>query len=102
MNNCASPEGTTRYRERFKDAAPGYFREAQDLICSSIGIGTYLGNPDEETDRRYAEAVVRAVELGANVIDTATNYRYQRSELSIGAALNGLKKTRLSRREKNI
>ena len=36
------------------------------------------------------EAVTRAVELGANVIDTAANYRFQRSERSIGAALRQL------------
>jgi len=57
---------------------------------SSIGVGTYLGQPDEQTDRRYTEAVVRAVELGVNVIDTAANYRFQRSERSIGAALTEL------------
>ena len=90
FEGCATQLGTTRYRERFKDAAPDHFREAQDLFCSSIGIGTYLGNPDDETDQRYAEAVVRAVELSANVIDTAANYRFQRSELSIGAALGEL------------
>jgi aryl-alcohol dehydrogenase-like predicted oxidoreductase len=89
-NNCATLEGTARYRERFKDAAPAHFREAHGVSFSSIGIGTYLGNPDEETDRRYAAAVVRAVELGANVIDTAANYRFQRSELSIGVALSEL------------
>ncbi len=33
---------------------------------------------------------MRAVELGVNVIDTAANYRFQRSERSIGAALKGL------------
>ena len=33
---------------------------------------------------------MRAVELGANVIDTAANYRFQRSERSIGGALNEL------------
>src|SRR5437763_1955442 len=90
FEGCATQLGTARYRERFQDAAPGHFREAQNLSFSSIGIGTYLGNPDDETDRRYAEAVVRAVELGANVIDTAANYRFQRSELSIGAALSEL------------
>jgi len=90
FEGCATQLGTARYRERFQDAAPGHFREAKDLSFSSIGIGTYLGNPDDETDRRYAEAVVRAVELGANVIDTAANYRFQRSELSIGAALSEL------------
>ncbi len=87
FEGCATQLGTAHYRERFKDAASGHFREAQNLLFSSIGIGTYLVNPDDETDRLYAEAVVRAVELGANVIDTAANYRFQRSELSIGAAL---------------
>ena len=82
--------GTARYRARFENAAEGHFRQAQDLWMSSIGIGTYLGQPDEQTDGRYTTAVVRAVELGANVIDTAANYRFQRSERSIGAALTEL------------
>jgi aryl-alcohol dehydrogenase-like predicted oxidoreductase len=34
--------------------------------------------------------VVRAVQLGINVIDTAANYRFQRSERSIGRALKTL------------
>src|ERR1043166_9107593 len=54
---------------------------------SSIGIGTYLGNADDTTDANYTDAVVRAVQLGVNVIDPAANYRFQRSERSIGAAL---------------
>ena len=57
---------------------------------SPIGIGTYLGNADEATDRNYVNAIVRAVQLGVNVIDTAANYRFQRSERSIGAALKTL------------
>jgi aryl-alcohol dehydrogenase-like predicted oxidoreductase len=86
--NCATTEGTKRYYERFADrAANGHFRKQQDLVLSSIGIGTYLGNPDEATDANYTDAVVRAVQLGANVIDSAANYRYQRSERSIGEAL---------------
>jgi aryl-alcohol dehydrogenase-like predicted oxidoreductase len=89
-NDCAKMDGTARYRARFKDAAEGHFRQAQDLWMSSIGVGTYLGQPDEQTDRRYTEAVVRTVELGVNVIDTAANYRFQRSERSIGAALTEL------------
>jgi aryl-alcohol dehydrogenase-like predicted oxidoreductase len=88
-------EGTTRYRERFKDiAAPKHFRQQQDLWLSSIGIGTYLGNADDETDARYTGAIARAVELGANVIDTAANYRFQRSERSIGMALLQLTETK--------
>jgi aryl-alcohol dehydrogenase-like predicted oxidoreductase len=89
--NCATTEGTKRYYERFADrAANGHFRKQQDLVLSSIGIGTYLGNPDEATDANYTDAVVRAVQLGANVIDSAANYRYQRSERSIGEALQTL------------
>lgn len=57
------------------------------LVLSSIGIGTYLGNADEATDLSYTRAIVRAVQLGVNVIDTAANYRFQRSERSIGEAL---------------
>ncbi len=100
LNGCATLEGTARYRERFREvAAEGHFRKSQDLWFSSIGVGTYLGEADEETDKRYIEAIVRAVELGANVIDTAANYRFQRSERSIGVALQELTKRGFARDE---
>ncbi len=87
----ATPEGTSRYQDRFQaTAADRHFRNAQSLSLSSLGIGTYLGNPDEATDKRYADAVVRSVQLGMNVIDSAANYRFQRSERSIGQALRTL------------
>ena len=86
-SNCATPEGTARYRDRFSTRA---FREQQGLFLSPIGIGTYLGNADEATDANYTRAVVRAVQLGVNVIDSAANYRFQRSERSIGQALQTL------------
>ena len=85
---CATPEGTARYRERFADRlAPNHFSRQHGLVLSSIGIGTYLGNADEATDLAYTRSVVRAVQLGVNVVDTAANYRFQRSERSIGQAL---------------
>jgi aryl-alcohol dehydrogenase-like predicted oxidoreductase len=93
IEGYATGEGTTRYRDRLigdDRAVAEHFRRARELWLSSIGIGTYLGQWDEETDRRYEEAVARAVALGANVIDTAANYRFQRSERSIGAALRRL------------
>jgi aryl-alcohol dehydrogenase-like predicted oxidoreductase len=100
LNGCASLEGTARYRERFQGvAAENHFRRAQNLWLSSIGVGTYLGEANAETDARYTEAVVRAVELGANVIDTAANYRFQRSERSIGAALSELAERGFARDE---
>ena len=86
----ATEEGTRHYRDRFSNAAAGYFREQQSLTLSSIGIGTYLGNADSKTDASYTESVVRAVQLGANVIDSAANYRFQRSERNIGEALKRL------------
>lgn len=90
-STCATREGTETYRQRFAAAAAeNHFRLEQNLWLSSIGIGTYLGNPDAYTDERYTNAVVRAVQLGANVIDTAANYRFQRSERSIGKAVNAL------------
>ena len=89
--NRATPEGTAAYRERFADrAAENFFKQQQGLTLSAIGIGTYLGNPDPATDASYTNAVVRAVQLGCNVIDSAANYRFQRSERSIGEALKSL------------
>lgn len=97
---CATLEGTNRYRERFQErAAENHFREQQSLWLSSIGTGTYLGNADNETDARYSAAIARAVELGADVIDTAANYRFQRSERAIGTALQQLAEKGFSRSE---
>lgn len=102
LKGCATLEGTTRYRERFKNAAPNHFRKQQDLLLSSIGLGTYLGNADDETDANYASAIASAVTLGANVIDTAANYRFQRSERAIGKALRDLIETKGFAREEII
>ena len=96
--NRATPEGTERYRERFAGRADT-FRRQQGLTLSSIGIGTYLGNADSATDVNYTNAVVRAVQLGCNVIDSAANYRFQRSERSIGAALKTLSEQGFAREE---
>ena len=91
LPGAATVEGTTRYRDRFAgEIPPEHFREVQGLWMSSIGLGTYLGNYDDATDQQYHRAVVRAVESGCNVIDSAINYRLQRSERSIGTALKEL------------
>ena len=54
---------------------------------SSIGLGTYLGEPDDDTDREYTASIATALRSGINVLDTAINYRHQRSERNVGAAL---------------
>src|SRR4051812_27799201 len=103
IEGYATLEGTARYRERFKErAAENHFRLEQNLWLSSIGIGTYLGNWDEATDERYDAAVTHVVELGANVIDTAANYRFQRSERSIGAALLRLTEEKICQRDEVV
>lgn len=90
-SNGATTEGTRRYAERLRsNISPEHFREQHDLWMSTIGLGTYLGHWDDRTDRMYQEAIRRAVELGCNVIDSAINYRFQRSERAIGAALKQL------------
>src|SRR5215813_2033609 len=87
----ATLDGTAHYCKCFEPiAASNHFRLEQDLWLSSIGIGTYLGNADEATDRSYFDSITRALEMGANVIDTAANYRFQRSERAIGTALERL------------
>ena len=85
----ASVEGTRRYAERFTgQLAPGHFRELDGgAVLSTLGLGTYLGSEDGATDVLYQDAVLRALELGFNVIDTAVNYRHQRSERAIRTAL---------------
>jgi aryl-alcohol dehydrogenase-like predicted oxidoreductase len=99
LQGRATPTGTRAYAERHAaidpPAAPGHFRTwkgmgqglEEGLMLSSIGLGTYLGSDDEATDRLYGAAIERAFELGCNVIDSAINYRSQRSERSVGAAL---------------
>ena len=88
----ATAQGTLRYAARFQGrSAAGHFREIPGgQVLSSIGIGTYLGEPDAATDKGYAQTVVAAVEGGINAIDSAINYRFQRSERAIGAALREL------------
>jgi aryl-alcohol dehydrogenase-like predicted oxidoreductase len=91
LRGWATLEGTKRYRDRLhENVSESHFRLEQNLWLSSIGLGTYLGQWDEKTDRAYTEATARAVTLGVNVLDTAANYRFQRSERSIGAALRQL------------
>jgi len=90
ISGCATAEGTARFESRFAAALPGHFRQVIGLHLSSIGLGTYLGEPTAAYDALYRQSIERAVELGTNVIDSAINYRHQRSERAVGEALSGL------------
>ena len=97
ISGFATTAGTDRYRRRFPQFDQnGFYRRSQhvpklgDLWLSSVGIGTYLGEADDSADRAYADAIAHAVQHGINVIDTAINYRNQRSERNVGSALRQL------------
>lgn len=87
----ATQAGTSQFADwavAQRGANRGHFREVEGLSLSSLGIGTYLGDVDAETDRLVEEAISQSVSSGAvNVIDTAINYRLQRAERSVGRAL---------------
>lgn len=83
----ATSAGTQAYQKRFEQGRPGYFRLQRDLWFSSIGLGSYLGDSDDATDRLYEETVKEALRSGINVLDTAVNYRSQRSERAFGRAI---------------
>ncbi|MBI3324755.1 MAG: aldo/keto reductase [Candidatus Omnitrophica bacterium] len=89
IDGYATEEGTARYRGRV-GLRPAAWRRLEGLWISSVGLGTYLGDPDDLTDQLYAGAIGQALALGLNLIDTAINYRCQRSERAIGAALGEL------------
>jgi aryl-alcohol dehydrogenase-like predicted oxidoreductase len=86
LKGRATAQATAAYAARFANL-PGNYRPTLGMSVSSIGIGTYLGEPDEETDRAYDGALKAALRGGINLIDTAVNYRLQRSERNIGSAL---------------
>jgi aryl-alcohol dehydrogenase-like predicted oxidoreductase len=90
----ATAQGTARYRGRFHPLSEADFYRrpeqvpgAADLWLSSIGLGTYLGEPDDTADAGYTEAISLAIASGVNLLDSAINYRHQRSERNIRAAL---------------
>jgi aryl-alcohol dehydrogenase-like predicted oxidoreductase len=97
LSGHATSAGTARYRDRFpnlRDA--GHFRQAEhvpevdQLWLSSIGLGTYLGQPSDAADHAYTAAIEAGLKSGINVLDTAINYRHQRSERNIGTAFQRL------------
>jgi aryl-alcohol dehydrogenase-like predicted oxidoreductase len=103
LSGSAGPGGTLDYARRMAaSTAAGHFRQLGELCVSSIGLGTYLGRADDATDASYEAAVLRALELGINLIDTASNYRHQRSERAIGRALAQATASRLVRRDQVV
>lgn len=88
---AATADGTRRLARRHTvPFADDFYRDAFGLAVSSIGAGTYLGDSTDADDAAYQAAIEHAVASGVNFIDTAINYRCQRSELAVCAALQRL------------
>ena len=94
LSGHATEEGTTKYSNRNKSEVHSeHFRNLYytNLKVSSIGLGTYVGAPDDLTDFYMYNAVKSAVQSGGvNLIDTAINYRYMKSERAVGKAIKTL------------
>jgi len=75
-----------------------HFREFIGRPVSSIGIGTHRGDASAETDDLYRESLLCAVRGGINLIDTAINYRWMRSERTIREVVAGLDADGISRK----
>lgn len=88
----ATKEKTEFYASRNVKVAQSNWRQTTTgLTISSVGIGTYMGVPDDATDVLVATAVYDSVcSGGLNHIDTAINYRYQKAERAISKGLNKL------------
>ena len=96
ISGFATTTGTKTFSGKFLTENYNSF---QNLHLSNIGIGTYLGEPDSQTDTMVKDAVKKSILSGVNVIDTAINYRAQKSERSIGAALSELIDENLLKRD---
>jgi aryl-alcohol dehydrogenase-like predicted oxidoreductase len=86
----ATPAGTRRLALRHADERADFRRTLpRRLTVSALGVGTYLGGCSDEDDDGYIATVRAAIARGVNLIDTASNYRCQRSERAVGRALEG-------------
>ena len=101
LKGFASKEGTDRYYRRSmnENEIDNFEVHHENFRCvlnsevkvSTLGIGSYVGDPDDWTDYELYDAVKQSVLSGGiNHIDTAPNFRYMKSEKTIGKAINTL------------
>ena len=84
----ATTTGTRRLAQRAEGTREDFHRPfPRKLVVSALGVGSYLGDCTDAEDERYRTAVREAITLGVNVLDTASNYRCQRSEKVVGHAV---------------
>ena len=89
ISGHATAKGTKQFALQ-SPALDSNYKTFAELTLSNVGIGTYLGNADNQTDKMVEDAIVQSVDAGINVIDTAINYRSQKAERSVGRAIDRL------------
>ena len=57
ISGFATSEGTKNFTAKHDSIPEKNFNTFQDLNLSNVGIGTYLGNPDSDTDNMVKNAV---------------------------------------------
>jgi len=86
----ATPEATKNYADQMKaQVGEGHFSDFLEtqIKLSSLGLGTFPGTPQAETDEQIMQLIVDGIASGINVIDTAAHYRYGRALTAVGAGL---------------
>jgi aryl-alcohol dehydrogenase-like predicted oxidoreductase len=85
IEGSASAAYADRFSQRY---ASDFFRSGlSGYSLASIGLGTYLGECTATDDAAYESTIAAAINEGVNLIDTAINYRCQRSERVVGQAV---------------
>jgi aryl-alcohol dehydrogenase-like predicted oxidoreductase len=99
----ATTAGTRRLAERDDGQRVEFRRDfPRRLTVSALGVGTYLGDCTDTDDAGYGQTLREAVARGVNLIDTASNYRCQRSERVIGRTLESLIAAGATRRDELV
>jgi aryl-alcohol dehydrogenase-like predicted oxidoreductase len=84
----ATTAGTRRFGARTTGRSEDFLQTLpRSLMASALGMGTYLGDCTDAEDAAYTSTVRAAIASGVNVLDTAINYRCQRSERAVGHAV---------------
>ncbi|MEI5908611.1 aldo/keto reductase [Bacillus spongiae] len=95
ISGYASLNGTKEYVTRFNQ----FYRTTPMFYTSSIGLGTHLGDMNENDSALYCKGIEYGLRKGLNVIDTAINYRGMKSERDVGYVLTSLIERKLIKRE---
>src|SRR6476661_7185019 len=99
----ATAAGTRRVTDRDVATREDFRRSfPRRLTVSALGAGTYLGDCTDDEDEAYARTLRAAIALGINLVDTASNYRCQRSERTVGRTLDALFESGEARRDELI